>query len=332
MSKKYRVGIVGATGAVGQELIDLLFARNFPMSELTLLASARSAGKTIEKDGNKFTVQEAKPESFENLDIAIFSAGGSVSKALVPEAAKRNCVAIDNSSAFRMDENVPLIVPEVNAHALKNHKNIIANPNCTTAISLMALCPLNKAFGLKRFFAATYQAVSGTGVAAMQELENQVKAFAKGEKPEVKVYPYQIAFNALPHVDVFLDTGYTKEEMKMVNESRKILEMPALKCSTTCVRVPVMRAHSVAINAEFEKPVDVELARKAISEFSGAELVDDPKNNKYPMPLFSQKREKCAVGRIRKDIAFDNGLSFWVTGDQLWKGAALNAVQIAELL
>jgi len=332
MSKKYRVGIVGATGAVGSELIDLLFSRNFPMESLTLLASARSAGKEIKYNDKTFIVKEAKPESFENLDIAIFSAGGTPSKLLVPEAAKRGCIAIDNSSAFRMDSSVPLIVPEVNAHAIKNHKNIIANPNCTTAISLMALCPLHREFGLKRFFASTYQAVSGTGVMAMKELENQVKAFAEGKKPEASVYPYQIAFNVLPHVDVFLDTGYTKEEMKMLNESRKILELPSVQCSTTCVRVPVLRAHSVSINAEFEKPVSVERAREVIAKFSGAELVDDPSNLKYPMPLFYQKKVKCGVGRIRKDLVFDNGLAFWVCGDQLWKGAALNAVQIAELI
>lgn len=332
MSKKFKVGIVGATGAVGQELIELLFARNFPMESLTLLASARSAGRKIEYAGNTFVIEEAKPESFENLDIAIFSAGGSVSKALVPEAAKRGCIAIDNSSAFRMDKDVPLIVPEVNPHAIKNHKNIIANPNCTTAISLMALCPLHREFGLKRFFAATYQAVSGTGVKAMQELENQVRDISEGRAPKVEVYPYQIAFNVIPHVDVFLEDGYTKEEMKMLNESRKILELPSLQNSTTCVRVPVMRAHSVAINAEFEKPVSVERARQVIAAFPGAVLEDDPANNKYPMPLFYQKKEKCGVGRIRKDHVFENGLSFWVAGDQLWKGAALNAVQIAELL
>lgn len=302
------------------------------MSELTLLASSRSAGKTVEFEGNKFVIEEAKPESFEKLDIAIFSAGGTPSKMLVPEAAKRGCVAIDNSSAFRMDPNVPLVVPEVNPEALKNHKNIIANPNCTTAISLMALCPLHKEFGLKRFFAATYQAVSGTGAAALQELDNQVKQYAKGEEISSKVYPYQIAFNALPHIDVFQDNGYTKEEMKMLNESRKILGLPDLVCSTTCVRIPVMRAHSVAINAEFEKPVDVERAREVISQFSGAELNDDVANLKYPMPLFYQRKIKCGVGRIRRDLAFENGLSFWVAGDQLWKGAALNAVQIAELL
>ncbi|MBR4597447.1 MAG: aspartate-semialdehyde dehydrogenase [Opitutales bacterium] len=332
MSKKYRVGIVGATGAVGQELLELLFKRNFPMSGLTLLASSRSAGKTVEFEGHKFTIQEAKPESFDSLDIAIFSAGGTPSKMLVPEAAKRGCIAIDNSSAFRMDPNVPLVVPEVNPEAIKTHKNIIANPNCTTAISLMALCPLHREFGLKRFFAATYQAVSGTGAAALQELSDQVKQYANGEEITSKVYPYQIAFNALPHVDVFQENGYTKEEMKMLNESRKILNLPNLMCSTTCVRIPVMRAHSVAINAEFEKPVDVERAREVISKFPGAELNDDPANLKYPMPLFYQRKVKCGVGRIRKDLAFENGLSFFVAGDQLWKGAALNAVQIAELL
>ncbi len=332
MGKKYKVGIVGATGAVGQELIELLFKRNFPMESLELLASSRSAGKTVNFEGKSFVVREAKPESFENLDIAIFSAGGDVSKSLVPEAAKRGCVAIDNSSAFRMDPEVPLVVPEVNAHAIKKHKNIIANPNCTTAISLMALCPLHREFGLKRFVAATYQAVSGTGVKAMNELENQVKAFAEGRSPEVEVYPYQIAFNVIPHVDVFLDNSYTKEEMKMLNETRKILEAPEIKCTTTCVRVPVIRAHSVAISAEFEKPVSVERAREVIAAFPGAELVDNPSEKKYPMPLFCQRKVKCEVGRIRKDIMFDNGLSFWVAGDQLWKGAALNAVQIAELL
>ena len=302
------------------------------MESLTLLASSRSAGKKISANGKTFTVEEATPESFEKLDIAIFSAGGSVSQALVPEAAKRGCIAIDNSSAFRMDPEVPLVVPEVNPEALASHKNIIANPNCTTAISLMALCPLHREFGLKRFFAATYQAVSGTGVAAMQELENQVRAFAKGEEMPVSVYPYQIAFNVIPHVDVFLDNGYTKEEMKMLNETRKIMGVPNVLCSTTCVRVPVMRAHSVAINAEFEKPVSVERAREVIAAFPGAELDDDVSQKKYPMPLMYQRKVKCGVGRIRKDLAFENGLSFWVAGDQLWKGAALNAVQIAECL
>lgn len=332
MSKKYRVGIVGATGAVGQELLDLLVSRNFPMESLRLLASSRSAGKKIQHAGKTYVVEETTPECFDTLDIAIFSAGGTPSKVFAPEAAKRGCVVIDNSSAFRMEPDVPLIVPEVNPHAIKNHKNIIANPNCTTAISLMALCPLHREFGLKRFFAATYQAVSGTGVAAMRELENQVRQYANGEPITHEVYPYQIAFNVIPHVDVFLDNGYTKEELKMLNESRKILEAPHIMNSTTCVRVPVMRAHSVAINAEFEKPVSVERAREVIAAFPGAELCDDVEDKKYPMPLFYQRKQKCGVGRIRKDLVFENGLSFWVAGDQLWKGAALNAVQIAELL
>ena len=326
----YKVGIVGVTGAVGQEILALLASRNFPVEELRPLASARSAGKTIEFGGKTWTIREATPESFEGLDFAIFSAGGSISKALAPEAAKRGCIVIDNSSAFRMDPNVPLVVPEINAHALKNHKGIIANPNCSTAITLMGLYPLHKAFGLKRFFASTYQAVSGTGAAAMEELKKQVVAWASGEKLETGVYPYQIAFNLIPHVDSFLEDGYTKEEMKMLNEGRKILELPELVCTCTCVRVPVFRAHSISVDAEFEKPVSVEAARKAIAEFVGAEVQDDPANKVYPMPLFYQNKVKCGVGRIRKNTAFDNGLALWVCGDQLWKGAALNAIQIAE--
>lgn len=326
----YKVGIVGVTGAVGQEILSLLASRNFPVAELRPLASKRSAGKTIDFGGKKWTICEATPEAFDGLDFAIFSAGGSVSKALAPEAAKRGCIVIDNSSAFRMDPNVPLVVPEINAHALENHKGIIANPNCSTAIALMGLYPLHKAFGLKRFFASTYQAVSGTGAAAMEELKNQVVAWALGKPLEHSVYPYQIAFNVLPHVDVFLDDGYTKEEMKMLNEGRKIMELPSLVCTCTCVRVPVFRAHSISIDAEFEKPVDVETARKAIAEFSGAEVRDDPANKIYPMPLDYQNKVKCGVGRIRKNTAFENGLALWVCGDQLWKGAALNAIQIAE--
>lgn len=326
----YKVGIVGVTGAVGQEILSLLASRNFPVEELRPLASKRSAGKTIDFGGKKWTIREAAPEAFDGLDFAIFSAGGSVSKALATEAAKRGCIVIDNSSAFRMDPNVPLVVPEINAHALENHKGIIANPNCSTAIALMGLYPLHKAFGLKRFFASTYQAVSGTGAAAMEELKNQVVAWAEGKPLEHSVYPYQIAFNVLPHVDVFLDDGYTKEEMKMLNEGRKIMELPSLVCTCTCVRVPVFRAHSISIDAEFEKPADVEAARRAIAEFSGAEVRDDPANKIYPMPLDYQNKVKCGVGRIRKNTAFENGLALWVCGDQLWKGAALNAIQIAE--
>ncbi len=302
------------------------------MSELVLLASARSAGKTITWQDKSWTVQEATPESFETLDIAIFSASGTLSKELCPEAAKRGCIAIDNSSAFRMDPKVPLVVPEINPEAAREHNGIIANPNCSTAVALMGLYPLHREFGLKRFFAATYQAVSGAGAAAMTELEDQLHAWTKGEELTVSEFPHQIAFNLIPHVDVFYDDGYTKEEHKMLNESRKILGMPELKASTTCVRVPVLRAHSIAINAEFEKPVDVKRAQEVVGVFEGAELVDNPAEKQYPMPIDFSCKEKCGVGRIRRDAAFDNGLALWVSGDQLWKGAALNAVQIAELV
>lgn len=332
MSKQYKVGIVGATGAVGQELIRLLVERNFPYSEIVPLASARSAGKTVSWKDKSWIIQEATPSAFEGLDIAIFSAGGNISKELGPIAAKAGCVVIDNSSAFRMDENVPLVVPEINAEAAKKHQGIIANPNCSTAISLMALAPLHKAFGLKSFFASTYQAVSGSGVEGIQELEAQVHAYVNKEESEPKTYPHPIAFNLIPHVDAFQEDGYTKEEYKMLNESKKILELPELKVSTTCVRVPVFRAHSISINASFEKPVDLAVARQAIEDFPGVELCDDPSNNIYPLPRDYTEKENCGVGRIRKDLVLDNGLSFWVVGDQVWKGAALNAVQITECL
>lgn len=323
---------MGATGAVGQELIALLRQRAFPAQELILLASSRSAGKTVTVGTETFIIREATPEAFGELDLAIFSAGGSVSLALIPEAVKRGCVVVDNSSAFRMDPTVPLVVPEINGHALAAHRGVVANPNCSTAIALMGLYPLHKAFGLKRFFAATYQAVSGTGAAAMAELQDQIHAWSREEELPRSVYPYQIAFNLLPHVDKFLDDGYTKEEMKMLHEGRKIMELPSLKVSTTCVRVPVLRCHSIAINAEFEKPVSVEKARAAISEFSGVEVCDEPSKNRYPMPLDYVLKENCGVGRIRVDSALDNGLSIFVVGDQLWRGAALNAVLIAEAL
>jgi aspartate-semialdehyde dehydrogenase len=331
-ARSYRLGIVGATGAVGQELIHLLHERRFPVAELVLLASARSVGKKIAAHGQSWTIQEATPEAFAGLDVAIFSAGGSISEKLAPEAVKRGCVVIDNSSFFRMDPAVPLVLPEINPHALDRHSGIIANPNCSTAIALMGLWPLHLAFGLKGFVASTYQAVSGTGAQAIKELEDQTRAWAEGRSIEPSVYPHHIAFNVLPHVDKFLDTGYTKEEMKMLNEGRKIMELPALRVTCTCVRVPVFRAHSIAISAEFERPVHLDQARAAIRGFSGAELCDDPSHALYPMPIDYSGKEKCGVGRLRKDSFFDNGLSLWVSGDQLWKGAALNAVQIAEVL
>ncbi len=331
-AQSYRLGIVGATGAVGQELIRLLHERNFPLRELVLLASARSAGKTQTWNGKSWTIKETTPDAFKDLDVAIFSAGGGTSEKLAPEAVKRGCVVIDNSSFFRMDPKVPLVIPDINPHALDQHQGIIANPNCSTAIALMGLQPLHQAFGLKGFFAATYQAVSGTGAQAIEELDKQVRAWADGRSSPPVVYPHPIAFNLIPHVDKFLDTGYTKEEMKMLHESKKIMGLPSLRVTCTCVRVPVFRAHSIAISAEFERPVDLTKARQAISGFVGAELCDDPSKNVYPMPIDFSGKHKCGVGRLRRDTLFENGLSLWVSGDQLWRGAALNAVEIAEVL
>jgi aspartate-semialdehyde dehydrogenase len=326
------VGIVGATGAVGQELLKLLHERNFPLASLRLFASARSAGKTIECAGKKFTVEEAKLGAFAGVDVAFFAAGGSVTRALAPDAVKSGCLVIDKSSHYRMDPDVPLVIPEINPEGLRSHKGIIANPNCSTAVTLMALWPLHRAFGLKRYFASTYQSVSGTGAEAVQELENQVQAHVSHQPITKKVYPYQIAFNCIPQVDSFGPNGYTGEETKMMLESRKIMGLPNLKVSATTVRVPVVRAHSVSVNAEFERPVSVEAARAAIAAFAGAELVDDPANRIYPTPLDFSRKVKCGVGRIRLDTALDNGLALWVSGDNLWKGAALNAIQNAELM
>ena len=332
MSRSFHVAVVGATGAVGIEMLKTLENRNFPVGKLTPLASARSAGKKLKFRGEDITVQELTENSFSGIDIALFSAGGSVSKQFAPIAAKAGCVVVDNSSAFRMEPNVPLVVPEINAEDIKAHKGIIANPNCTTAITLMALYPMHQAFGVKRIFASSYQAVSGTGVKALLELQNQVEQIVTGKPVKIEVYPHQIAFNVLPHIDAWLDNGYTKEEMKMENEGRKIMHLPSFKASVTCVRVPVYRAHSIAVSAEFEKPVSVEGAREAILKAPGIDLMDDPQNNVYPLPLAVTGKYNCQVGRIRKDCAFDNGLCFWVAGDQLLKGAALNAVQIAEEL
>ena len=332
MNKRPHVAVVGATGAVGVEMIKTLEKRNFPVGKLTLLASARSVGKKLPFRGEQIAITELTKDSFAGIDIALFSAGGSISKEFAPIAAKAGCVVVDNSSAFRQDDNVPLVVPEINASDVKWHKGIIANPNCTTAITLMALYPLHKAFGVKRIFASSYQAVSGTGAKAIAELEQQVNQIVKGQPVTKEVYPHQIAFNVLPQVDSFLPSGYTKEEMKMENEGRKIMHHPAFRASVTCVRVPVYRSHSVAVTAEFDKPVSVEAARDVLKKAPGLDVVDEPENKKYPMPLFTSEKYNCEVGRIRKDCAMDNGLCFWVSGDQLLKGAALNAVQIAEEL
>lgn len=332
MSKSYHVAVAGATGAVGIEMLRCLEERNFPVGKLTLLASARSAGKKLKFRGEDVTIQELTADSFKGVDIALFSAGGDISREFIPPAVKAGAVVVDNSSAYRMDPTVPLIVPEVNAADVKGHQGILANPNCTTAISLMALYPLHQAFGVKRVIASSYQAVSGTGAQAIEELDRQTRQWAAGQEITKQVYPHQIAFNVLPHVDSFLDTGYTKEEMKMENEGRKIMHHPSFRASVTCVRVPVFRAHSVAINAEFEKPVSVEAAREVLSRAPGLDILDDPANKVYPLPLYVAGKDNCQVGRLRTDCALDNGLAFWVVGDQLLKGAALNAVQIAELL
>jgi aspartate-semialdehyde dehydrogenase len=332
MNRNPHVAIVGATGAVGIEMIKTLEKRNFPVGKLTLLASARSVGKKLKFKGQDIAVTELKKDSFAGVDIALFSAGGGISREFAPIAAKAGCVVVDNSSAFRMDENVPLVIPEINAADVKKHQGIIANPNCTTAVTLMALYPLHQAFGVKRVFASSYQAVSGTGAQAIEELKRQVGQVVAGQPVTKEVYPHQIAFNVLPQVDSFLPGGYTKEEMKMENEGRKIMHHPAFRASVTCVRVPVYRSHSVAVSAEFEKPVTVEAARAILKKAPGLDVVDEPENKKYPMPLFTSGKDNCEVGRIRMDCALDNGLAFWVSGDQLLKGAALNAVQIAEEL
>lgn len=348
--KGYHIAVVGATGAVGAELSRVLEQRSFPVASLRPISSVRSAGKTIRFCDESVPVQELDGRSFDKIDIAFFSAGGEISLKYVPVACQADALVIDNSSVFRMEPHVPLVIPEINAEDVRRHRGLIANPNCTTAIVLMALYPLHCAFNVRRIFAASYQAVSGSGARAINELAQQVKdaALATASPPDrgqdrqsppvpgsaipATVYPHPIAFNLLPHIDSFLESGYTKEEMKIQNESRKIMHLPEFRASVTCVRVPVYRAHSVAVSAEFERPVSVERAREILAKASGLELVDEPKENRYPMPLNVAGKDNCQVGRVRVDCAFENGLSFWVSGDQLLKGAALNAVQIAELL
>src|SRR5436190_2739721 len=332
MNRKPHVAVVGATGAVGVEMIKTLERRNFQVATLTLLASARSIGKKLKFHGDEIAIKELGKDSFQEIDIALFSAGGSISKEFAPIAASAGCIVIDNSSAFRMEDSVPLVIPEINAADISLHKGIIANPNCTTAITLMALYPLHRAFHVKRIFASSYQAVSGTGAKAIEELERQVGQIVGGRPVTKEVYPHQIAFNVLPHVDSFLPSGYTKEEMKMENEGRKIMHHPNFRASVTCVRVPVYRAHSIAVSAEFDKPISVEAAREVLKKAPGLDVIDDPTKNSYPLPLYVAEKDNCQVGRLRQDCAMENGLCFWVSGDQLLKGAALNAVQIAEEL
>jgi aspartate-semialdehyde dehydrogenase len=330
--KNYHVAIVGATGAVGEELLRVLARRAFPAERVLPLSSGRSAGRSLSFRGNTVVAQELSRDSFHGIDIAFFSAGGNISREYAPIARDAGAVVIDNSSVFRMEPEVPLIIPEINGDDIRQHRGLIANPNCTTAIALMALYPLHRAFGVQRVIAASYQAVSGSGARAIDELRAQAQAAAENRAPIADVYPHPIAFNLLPHVDSFLPNGYTKEEMKMQNEGRRIMHLPDFRASVTCVRVPVYRAHSVAVTAEFERPVSVEEAHEVLARAPGLEVVDEPHTNRYPMPLFTAGKDNCEVGRVRRDCAFENGLSFWVSGDQLLKGAALNAVQIAELL
>jgi aspartate-semialdehyde dehydrogenase len=326
------VAIAGATGAVGAEFLKLLEARDFPIRQLRLLASARSVGKTLRFRGEDLPVEELTPNAFEGIDIAFFSAGGDRSKEFAPHAVKAGAVVIDNSSAFRMEASVPLVVPEINPEEAFGHQGIIANPNCSTIQMVVALNPLHQAAGLKRVVVSTYQAVSGAGAKGMEELQQQIRAWAKDEPMQVQAFPAQIAFNLFPHIDVFQDNGYTKEEMKMVLETQKIMSLPGLPVSATCVRVPVLRAHSEAIWIETERPLSPEEARRILQQAEGIRVVDEPKSGGYPMPWDVAETLDTYVGRIRKDLSHPNGLTFWVVADQLYKGAALNAIQIGELL
>jgi aspartate-semialdehyde dehydrogenase len=338
--KGYHIAVVGATGAAGTELLRVLERRNFRVASLRPIGSKRSVGKSVRFRDEPIPVQELGDRSFDKIDIAFFSAGGDVSRNYVPMACQSDAIAIDKSSAFRMDPHVPLVIPEINAEDVRQNRGVIANPNCTTTVMLMALYPLHRVFGVRRVCATSFQAVSGSGARGIEELKRQVadaeqdkKLFSgPGSAPPATVYPHPIAFNLLPHIDAFLESGYTKEEAKMQDEAQKIMHLPELRISATCVRVPVYRAHSVAVSAEFERVISVEQAREVLAKAPGLELVDEPQSNRYPMPLSVAGKDNCQVGRVRLDCAFENGLSFWVSGDQLLKGAALNAVQIAELL
>ena len=329
-----KVAIVGASGAVGQEFLRVLEEQNFPVDELLLFGSQRSAGRTYNFRGKDITVKLLQHnDDFKGVDIAFTSAGAGTSKEFADTITKHGAIMIDNSSAFRMDEDVPLVVPEVNGDdAFNTPRNIIANPNCTTIQMVVALKPINELSPIRRVHVATYQAASGAGAAAMAELEKQYSELAAGEKPTVEKFAYQLAYNVIPHIDVFQDNDYTKEEMKMYHETKKIMHAPKLDVSAMCVRVPVMRAHSEAIWVETESPISPEDARKAFASAEGVVVVDNPKQKEYPMPLFVAGKDPVFVGRIRKDLTNDNGLSFWIVGDQIKKGAALNAVQIAQYL
>lgn len=330
----YTVAVVGATGAVGSEMIRILEERNFPIKRLIPLASERSAGKRVKFKGEDIPIQVLDEKSFEGVEIGLFSAGGSVSERFAPVAARSGCVVIDNTSAFRMDPDVPLVVPEVNPHAigLYEKKGIIANPNCSTIQMVVVLKPIHDRARIRRVVVSTYQSVSGTGMRAILELEAQIRAWAEGKSMEPMVYPHPIAFNCLPHIDVFFEDGYTKEEIKMVNETKKIMEDETIKVTATTVRVPVFRGHSEAINVETERKITAQEAREILSSAPGVKVWDSPLEKKYPMPILAAGGDETWVGRIREDNSVENGLNLWVVADNLRKGAALNAVQIAEIL
>ncbi len=329
-NQKLSVGVVGATGAVGREMLKVLEQRNFPVTKIKALASSRSAGTKLEFKGEEIVVEELTENSFDHLDLALFSAGGAISKKFAPIAAEKGCVVVDNSSAWRMDPEVPLVVPEVNPDDLENHKNIIANPNCSTIQMVVPLKPIHDTYRIKRIVVSTYQAVSGTGQKAINELEQQVRDLFNMKEVKCDVYPYQIAFNCLPHIDIFLDNDYTKEEMKMVNETKKIMGDDTIKVTATTVRVPVFYGHSESVNIETEKKISAKEVRALLSQAPGVKVLDNPKEKIYPMPIFAAGEDEVFVGRIRDDDTVENGINMWIVADNLRKGAALNAVQIAE--
>ena len=332
MKQGYRVAVVGVTGAVGQEILRVMERRNFPVSELVPLASRRSVGTEVEFSGKKFKVRELETSAFQGIQLAFFSAGATRSREFIPTARKAGAVVVDNSSAFRMDPKVPLVVPEVNGKLLSQKPGLIANPNCSAAILAVALAPLHRAAGLESVVVATYQSASGAGARAMQELEHQVREFAAGREPRAEIFPHVLAFNLFSHNSPVGEDGYNEEESKMVEETKKIFDLPALRMTPTCVRVPVPRAHSEAVVARFARPLTVEEARKILAKAPGVRLVDDPKKNLFPMPKDASGDLDVLVGRIRAVVGDDRSLAFFVSGDQLLKGAAWNAVQIAEEL
>lgn len=329
--EKYNVAVVGATGAVGREMVSILEERNFPLQDLKLLATERSAGTVMECQGEEYVVEVSSPEAFENIDIALFSAGTSASEKLAPEAKKRGAVVVDNSNAFRMDPEVPLVVPEVNPEDMFDHDGIIANPNCSTTQMVAALKPLHDEAGIERIVVSTYQAVSGTGKDAIEELREQTKEVMEGKEASTEVYPHQIAFNVLPHIDTFFANGYTKEELKMVNETQKIMEED-IKITATAARVPVFNGHAEAINLETESKLTADRAQELLAAAPAVEVKDKPEKAVYPLQTDIETTDAVLVGRIRDDETIDNGLNLWVTANNLRKGAALNTIQIAERL